>query len=43
MTPDQVFAAGLVQDQEGYQFFDRMTVEDNILTGSYRREDKAAI
>jgi branched-chain amino acid transport system ATP-binding protein len=43
MTPDQVFGAGLVQVPEGRQLFDRMTVEDNLLMGAYRRSDKAAI
>ncbi|OQM76364.1 ABC transporter ATP-binding protein [Manganibacter manganicus] len=43
LTPDQVFGAGLVQVPEGRQLFDRMTVEDNLLMGAYRRADKAAI
>lgn len=43
MTPDQAFAAGLVQVPEGRQLFDRMTVEDNLLMGAYLRKDKAAI
>jgi branched-chain amino acid transport system ATP-binding protein len=43
MTPDQAFAAGLVQVPEGRQLFDRMTVEDNLLMGAYLRRDKAAI
>jgi branched-chain amino acid transport system ATP-binding protein len=43
MTPDQAFAAGLVQVPEGRQLFDRMSVEDNLLTGAYLRKDKAAI
>ncbi len=43
MTPDQVFGLGLVQVPEGRQLFDRMTVQDNLLMGSYRRTDKAAI
>lgn len=42
-TPDQVFGLGLVQVPEGRQLFDRMTVQDNLLMGSYRRKDKAAI
>jgi branched-chain amino acid transport system ATP-binding protein len=32
-----------VQVPEGRQLFDRMTVEDNLLMGAYRRSDKAAI
>ncbi|MGB3540028.1 MAG: ABC transporter ATP-binding protein [Mesorhizobium sp.] len=43
MTPDEAFGAGLVQVPEGRQLFDRMTVEDNLLMGAYRRDDKAAI
>ncbi len=43
MTPDQVFGLGLVQVPEGRQLFDRMTVQDNLLMGGYRRHDKAAI
>jgi branched-chain amino acid transport system ATP-binding protein len=43
MTPDEVFGAGLVQVPEGRQLFDRMTVEDNLLMGAYRRPDKAAV
>jgi branched-chain amino acid transport system ATP-binding protein len=43
MTPDEAFGAGLVQVPEGRQLFDRMTVEDNLLMGAYRRTDKAAV
>jgi len=43
MTPDEAFGAGLVQVPEGRQLFDRMTVEDNLLMGAYRRADKASI
>jgi branched-chain amino acid transport system ATP-binding protein len=43
MTPDEAFGAGLVQVPEGRQLFDRMTVEDNLLMGAYRRSDKAGI
>jgi branched-chain amino acid transport system ATP-binding protein len=43
MTPDRAFGAGLVQVPEGRQLFDRMTVEDNLLMGAYRRADKAAV
>jgi len=28
---------------EGRQLFDRMTVQDNLLMGGYRRQDKAAV
>jgi branched-chain amino acid transport system ATP-binding protein len=43
MTPDEAFGAGLVQVPEGRQLFDRMTVEDNLLMGAYRRPDKTGI
>lgn len=43
MTPDQAFALGLVQVPEGRQLFERMTVQDNLLMGAYRRRDKAAV
>lgn len=43
MTPDEVFGTGLVQVPEGRQLFHRMTVEDNLLMGGYRRDDKAAV
>jgi branched-chain amino acid transport system ATP-binding protein len=43
MTPDQAFGLGLVQVPEGRQLFDRMTVQDNLLMGGYRRNDKAAV
>jgi len=42
LTPDQIFGLGLVQVPEGRQLFDRMTVQDNLLMGCYRRADKAA-
>ena len=43
LTPDEVFGLGLVQVPEGRQLFDRMTVQDNLLMGAYRRDDKAAV
>jgi branched-chain amino acid transport system ATP-binding protein len=43
MTPDEAFGTGLVQVPEGRQLFDRMTVEDNLMMGAYRRDDKAAV
>src|SRR5882757_416794 len=43
LTPDQVFGLGLVQVPEGRQLFDRMTVNDNLLMGAYRRDDQAAV
>ena len=43
LTPDRVFALGLVQVPEGRQLFGRMAVHDNLLMGAYRRRDKPAI
>ena len=43
MTPDQAFGVGLVQVPEGRQLFDRMTVEDNLLMGAFRRNDKGEV
>ncbi len=43
LTPDEVFGLGLVQVPEGRQLFDRMTVQDNLLMGAFRRPDKAAV
>jgi len=42
-SADEVFALGLVQVPEGRQLFDRMSVEENLLMGSYRRRDRAQI
>jgi branched-chain amino acid transport system ATP-binding protein len=43
VTADEVFGAGLVQVPEGRQLFDRMSVEENLRMGAYRRGDKRAI
>jgi branched-chain amino acid transport system ATP-binding protein len=43
LTPEQVFSLGLVQVPEGRQLFGRMTVEENLMMGAYRRRDAAAI
>src|SRR5207248_5018498 len=43
MAPEQVFGLGLVQVPEGRQLFDRMSVEDNLRMGAYRRGDKKAV
>ena len=43
LTPDEVFGLGLVQVPEGRQLFDRMTVQDNLLMGAFRRSDKAQV
>lgn len=42
-TADDVFVRGLVQVPEGRQLFDRMSVEENLQMGAYKRRDKAAI
>jgi branched-chain amino acid transport system ATP-binding protein len=41
LTPEQVFALGLVQVPEGRQLFPRMSVEENLLMGGYRRPQAA--
>ena len=43
LTPEQVFGLGVTQVPEGRQLFDRMTVEDNLRMGAYRRRDAAGI
>jgi branched-chain amino acid transport system ATP-binding protein len=43
MTSDQAFTVGLVQVPEGRQLFDRMSVQDNLLMGAFKRHDKAAV
>ncbi len=43
LTPDQAFGLGLVQVPEGRQLFNRMTVQDTLLRGCFRRRDNAAI
>jgi branched-chain amino acid transport system ATP-binding protein len=43
MTPEQVFARGLVQVPEGRQLFGHMTVEENLMMGAHKRSDRAAI
>ena len=42
-TPDEIFRHGIVQVPEGRQLFPRMSVQDNLLMGAYRRKDSAAI
>ena len=39
LRPEQVFALGLVQVPEGRQLFPRMSVEENLRMGGYRRSD----
>ncbi len=41
--PEEVFALGVAQVPEGRQLFGRMTVEDNLRMGAYRRRDRAGI
>ena len=43
LSPEQVFGLGLVQVPEGRQLFDKMTVEDNLRMGTYRRRDDAGV
>ena len=43
MTSDQVFGVGLVQVPEGRQLFDRMSVQDNLLMGAFKRFDRGAV
>ena len=43
MTPDERFALGLVQVPEGRQLFERMSVQDTLRMGAFRRHDKAAV
>ncbi|TAL77340.1 MAG: ABC transporter ATP-binding protein [Burkholderiaceae bacterium] len=42
-TPDTIFRHGIVQVPEGRQLFPRMSVQDNLLMGAYRRSDSAAV
>jgi branched-chain amino acid transport system ATP-binding protein len=43
LSPEDVFTRGVVQVPEGRELFARMTVEENLMMGTYRRSDKAAI
>src|SRR6185312_15124620 len=43
LTPEEVFTLGLVQVPEGRQLFDRMSIEDNLRMGAYRRADNAKV
>ncbi len=43
LSPEQVFAAGLVQVPEGRQLFPRMSVEENLQMGAFLRRDQAAV
>ncbi len=43
LTPERVFARGLVQVPEGRQLFQRMTVEENLIMGAHRLADRSAL
>ncbi len=43
LSPEAVFALGLVQVPEGRQLFARMSVEENLQMGAYLRRDAAGI
>lgn len=43
LSPERAFAAGLVQVPEGRQLFPRMSVEENLRMGAFRRRDPAGI
>jgi len=43
MSPDKIFALGIVQVPEGRRIFSNMTVTENLDMGAYLRKDKAGI
>ncbi len=43
MSPDRIFALGVVQVPEGRRIFSNMTVTENLDMGAYLRKDKAGI
>jgi branched-chain amino acid transport system ATP-binding protein len=43
LSPEEVFTLGLVQVPEGRQLFQRMSVEENLQMGAFRRRDQAGI
>ena len=43
LPPEAVFAKGLVQVPEGRQLFGKMTVEENLHMGAFRRADKGGL
>jgi branched-chain amino acid transport system ATP-binding protein len=43
MSPDKIFALGVVQVPEGRRIFPNMTVTENLDMGAYLRKDKAGI
>ena len=42
MTPQDLVKRGVIQVMEGRHCFEHLTVEENLLTGSYNRKDGAA-
>jgi branched-chain amino acid transport system ATP-binding protein len=43
LPPHRIVAHGIVQIPEGREIFTKLTVEENLLLGAYRRNDKADI
>ncbi len=43
LSPEDVFAAGLVQVPEGRQLFPAMSIEENLQMGAFLRRDTAAV
>jgi branched-chain amino acid transport system ATP-binding protein len=43
LTPEAAFTKGLVQVPEGRQLFGKMTVEENLQMGAFRRADKGEL
>ncbi|HET7412713.1 MAG TPA: ABC transporter ATP-binding protein [Pararhizobium sp.] len=43
LAPEQAFGKGLVQVPEGRHLFGKMTVEENLNMGAFRRRDKAGL
>jgi branched-chain amino acid transport system ATP-binding protein len=43
MSPDRIFALGIVQVPEGRRIFSNMTVTENLDMGAYLRKDKVGI
>ncbi len=43
LSPEDVFAAGLVQVPEGRQLFPAMSIEENLQMGAFLRRDAAAV
>ncbi|MGN6549058.1 MAG: ABC transporter ATP-binding protein [Pararhizobium sp.] len=43
LKPEGVFERGLVQVPEGSQLFGKMSVEENLMMGAFRRSDRGAV